>query len=338
MARELAKRETAGGLATLADCEISRAGLVIPAETPIERWQEIGATLKDIDGAVQWWIGDWLNFGERGYGEMYSQALEETDYDEGTLRNAKWVSAQYELSRRRDNLSFGHHQTALGAPDPQAALQWCLDNPDERGRPASIKALREHIRGVKIKEQTPDLPAGKYRVLYADPPWKYNDELIEGYGAAEHHYQTLTLPELQDLRDKQGQHVRDLAHTNAVLFLWATSPLLDDALALIAAWGFEYKTSFVWDKVKHNFGHYNSVRHELLLVCTRGSCVPDSDKLIDSVQVIERTEKHSEKPEEFRQIIDTLYVPPKKGVDRIELFRRGAAPKNWHVWGNETAS
>jgi N6-adenosine-specific RNA methylase IME4 len=89
----------------------------------------------------------------------------------------------------------------------------------------------------------------------------------------------------------------------------------------------------VWDKVKHNFGHYNSVRQELLLICTRGSCTPDVKELVDSVQTIERSTKHSEKPEEFRRIIDTLYP---KGP-RVELFAR-AKHEGWDSWGNEVPS
>jgi len=123
--------------------------------------------------------------------------------------------------------------------------------------------------------------------------------------------------------------VRGLAADDAVLFLWATSPLIEQAFTVMHAWGFTYKAMFIWDKVKHNFGHYNSVRHELLLLCTKGSCVPDEQKLFDSVQSIERTE-HSTKPEEFRQIIDTLYTHGR----RIELFARRQTP-GWEVWGNE---
>ena len=77
-------------------------------------------------------------------------------------------------------------------------------------------------------------------------------------------------------------------------------------------------------------GHYNSVRHELLLVATKGSCVPDNAKLFDSVQVIERTDKHSEKPEEFRGIVDTLY----KHGNKLELFARKQV-KGWFVYGYE---
>ena len=115
---------------------------------------------------------------------------------------------------------------------------------------------------------------------------------------------------------------------DAVLFLWVTSPFLESCFKVIKAWGFKYKTSFVWDKVKHNFGHYNSVRHEFLLVCTRGSCTPNVQKLFDSVQVIERNGRHSEKPEEFREIIDTLYPHGK----RLEMFARTRV-EGWDAWG-----
>jgi len=86
----------------------------------------------------------------------------------------------------------------------------------------------------------------------------------------------------------------------------------------------------VWDKIKHNMGHYNSVRHEFLLVCTRGSCLPDTPTLYDSVQSIERSQTHSEKPEEFRKIIEALYT---RG-DRLELFARARVP-GWTAYGLE---
>ena len=126
-----------------------------------------------------------------------------------------------------------------------------------------------------------------------------------------------------------NQPVDVLALADSILFLWATSPLLPDALQVIDAWGFVYKAMFVWDKIKHNMGHYNSVRHELLLIAVRGSCLPDEPKLFDSVVEIER-QRHSEKPEFFREVIDTLYpLGP-----RIELFARQACP-GWAAWGNQ---
>ena len=167
---------------------------------------------------------------------------------------------------------------------------------------------------------------GKYKLIYADPPWKYGSGSpgLDYYGPAERHYPAMSIAELCALQ------IKDIAQANAVLFLWVTSPLLDECWPVIKAWGFEYKTSFVWDKVKHNFGHYNSVRHEFLLVCTRGSCTPDVKELFDSVQSVERNDQHSEKPEAFRKIIDTIYPHGK----RLELFSR-CKVQGWDQWGNE---
>ena len=164
---------------------------------------------------------------------------------------------------------------------------------------------------------------GKYRVIYADPPWHYGTSKPDYYGPAVRHYPTMKVDALCAL-DVEG-----MAEDNAVLFLWVTSPKLDEAFQIIPAWGFTYKTSFVWDKIKHNFGHYNSVRHEFLLIATRGSCTPDIPDLVPSVQRIERTE-HSAKPAEFRAIIDRLYPHG----SRIELFAR-ANVTGWDRWGNE---
>lgn len=188
--------------------------------------------------------------------------------------------------------------------------------------------LTEAMRQLKRKElekRSAPVPTGKYRVIYADPPWSYGNSGLQNYGHAASHYPQMSISDLCALP------VKGMADDNSVLFLWTTSPLLEDAFTVIRAWGFKYKTSFVWDKVRHNFGHYNSVRHEFLLVCTRGSCTPDVSTLFDSVVELERTKTHSEKPERFREIIDTLYT----GGSRVELFARAAAD-GWEVWGLES--
>lgn len=174
------------------------------------------------------------------------------------------------------------------------------------------------------KIERPELPTdGKYRVIYADPPWSYGNTMPEYMGVQDHHYPLMTMQEICDLP------VKDIAEDNAVLFLWVTSPILEDAFQVIKAWGFKYKASFVWDKVKHVMGHYNSVRHELLLVCVRGSCQPDVRQLFDSVYSEDRTE-HSKKPDYFRNVIDTIYPTG----NRIELFARQKT-KGWDIYGNE---
>lgn len=191
----------------------------------------------------------------------------------------------------------------------------------------TISEVARTLKKTRLLKSIPSLPKGKFRVFYADPPWKYGDTRnVNGWEstAAEDHYPTMSIAELCALP------IETITATDAVLFLWVTSPLLFECQPVIRAWGFEYRSSFVWDKVKHNMGHYNSVRHEFLLVCARGSCTPDVPKLFDSVQSIERSGRHSEKPEAFRTIIDTLYP----SGPRIELFARSKR-KGWNAYGNE---
>jgi N6-adenosine-specific RNA methylase IME4/transcriptional antiterminator Rof (Rho-off) len=166
----------------------------------------------------------------------------------------------------------------------------------------------------------------KFRVIYADPAWSYNDKQdTPQLGGAAKHYQTMSVEQICQLPVKQ------IAEKDSVLFLWVTSPLLEDSFRVINEWGFKYKTSFIWDKVKHNMGHYNSVRHEILLIATKGSCVPDNKRLYDSVQAIERNDNHSEKPIEFLNIIDDLY----NYGNKLEMFCRNIKKSNWYGWGNE---
>lgn len=187
-----------------------------------------------------------------------------------------------------------------------------------------LLAVKREIRLGKASKET-TLPDGKFRVIYADPPWSYGNQLApEHYGPAKNHYATMSIQQLCDMP------IKDLTEENSVLFLWVTSPLLNECWPVIKAWGFDYKTSFVWDKVKHNMGHYNSVRHEFLLICTRGSCTPDAKELHDSVISLERSKTHSEKPEYFRELIGKLYTHGRK----LELFSRKVVD-GWERHGNE---
>jgi N6-adenosine-specific RNA methylase IME4 len=166
-------------------------------------------------------------------------------------------------------------------------------------------------------------PDGKYQVLYADPPWDYNHG-TDSHGRADQHYNVMSLEAICNLP------INGLADDNAVLFLWVTTPMLEKSLSVVHAWGFEYKTFFVWDKVKHVMGHYSSVRHEVLFLCIKGVYPKQSKTLRDSVISIERSGNHSEKPEEFRQLIEELYPHGNK----IELFPRGqTTPPGWERWG-----
>jgi N6-adenosine-specific RNA methylase IME4 len=184
--------------------------------------------------------------------------------------------------------------------------------------------------------RTAPFPEGKYRVLYPDPPWLYGNDLarcMAGSTSAADHYAQMSIAELCAF-EVNGRHVSDLAMDDAVMFMWVPAPLLYEAAPVLKAWGFTYKQLIVWDKVGHMVRHYVSSRCELLLICTRGSCLPDGGTLLDNVVPvvsIEKSRVHSRKPERFYEIIEEMYPPG----PRIELFARGKVPEDWDAWGNE---
>jgi len=202
------------------------------------------------------------------------------------------------------------------------------DNLPQSGRKSSTgsaatKANRAKVSARASGKGVTAAPTDKYRVIYADPPWDYGAHLQPDYHPEQRdHYAVMPLSDIC------AEPVSDWIERDAVLFLWVTSPILEKSFEVVHAWGFEYRTTFVWDKIKHNMGHYNSVRHELLLVCTRGTCTPDDKTLFDSVQSIERG-KHSEKPVEFYNIIETLYPHGK----RLEMYGRRRR-EGWDVYGH----
>lgn len=123
----------------------SRTGMDIPESTSFDDWVSLGDQLRSIERSVMWWIGDWLRFGERRYGETYTQAIEVTGLSYGTLAQAKYVSGAYDISSRLENLPWKHHQTAAALPalERQHALQQASDNG------WSAAELREHVQSSR---------------------------------------------------------------------------------------------------------------------------------------------------------------------------------------------
>ena len=173
-------------------------------------------------------------------------------------------------------------------------------------------------------------PAKKYEIIYADPPWAYNDKLggLPKYGAMT--YNTMTQDELA------GLPIREITAKNCILFMWATMPKLQEALDTIKAWGFKYKTcAFCWVKQNPNgggfyagLGHWVQGNAELCLLATKGS--PRRVSRCVKQIVYSPRRRHSQKPDEVRDRIVELMGD----LPRIELFARSTAP-GWDVWGNE---
>jgi site-specific DNA-methyltransferase (adenine-specific) len=183
------------------------------------------------------------------------------------------------------------------------------------------------------------LPAKLYKVVYADPPWAYQDRREKpgpkgnSAGSAVRHYPTLTIAQLKELP------VVDIADDPSLLFMWATWPLMPHWVEVMEAWGFTYKTlAFYWTKVHPSSGKlcmgtgsYTRSNGEpcLLGVRGRGASLIQRHDIVNARSAVR--EEHSRKPDLFRNLIEMLVGPD---VAKIELFARERAP-GWDAWGNE---
>jgi N6-adenosine-specific RNA methylase IME4 len=177
----------------------------------------------------------------------------------------------------------------------------------------------------------PGLTPMKYGVILADPPWAYEMRSEAGYAKSpEAHYSTMSEADLLALP------VSELAGPDCLLFLWSTWPHLPQAQALMAAWGFQYKTGGAWvkrtesGKVAFGTGYVLRSATEPFLIGTVGAPVYRSRSIRNLIEGVRR--EHSRKPPEARQMLDTL-LPDVWGC---ELFAREPWPGR-DVWGNETA-
>ncbi len=164
---------------------------------------------------------------------------------------------------------------------------------------------------------------GKFAVILADPPWQYqNSGFTESADAL---YPTMPTPEICGMSAQVGAWSTD----STVLFLWATNPMLPDAMMVLEAWGFAYKTNMAWVKDRgRGKGWFLKSRHELILVGVRPE-TPQPAERPDSAFMADRPKRHSQKPEEAYGIIEAMYSGP-----RLEMFSR-AARDGWEAFGNE---
>jgi N6-adenosine-specific RNA methylase IME4 len=171
----------------------------------------------------------------------------------------------------------------------------------------------------------------KYQIIYADPPWKHRGVLLPHSAGVDpaSHYPVMDIKELCGM----APYVSSLTDSTAcLLFMWISSPMLPEAMTLIDAWGFEYKTvAFVWHKQRPLPGFYTMSDCELCLVAKAGKIPqPRGARNIQQFLSLKRRE-HSRKPNEVRERIEKMFPTQNK----IELFARQTTP-GWDVYGNET--
>jgi N6-adenosine-specific RNA methylase IME4 len=177
----------------------------------------------------------------------------------------------------------------------------------------------------------------KYQVIYADPPWKYDNNIDKAYTSKktgfsiENHYPTMESKDIAELP------IKDMADKDCALFIWTTDTHMPQALEVMKAWGFNYKNiAFVWEK-QTNKGNpvsllspWTQKTYEICLFGTKGAMTKHKkDNTIKQMVKAERL-RHSQKPQEVADRIVRMFPE----CSRIELFARDAK-EGWDVWGNE---
>jgi N6-adenosine-specific RNA methylase IME4 len=182
----------------------------------------------------------------------------------------------------------------------------------------------ENIAEVSRRNTTLDGSVGKFPVIYCDPPWQYDFMGVDAW-RVDNHYPTMTTEQICAMA------VTGVITGDAILFRWATAPKLADAMRVVDAWGFAYKTCAIWDKEWTGMGNYFRIQHELLLIATRGNIPPPkTDARPASIIRQKRSTTHSEKPEIFYEIIEEMYPE----LPKLELFARSRR-KGWKTWGTQ---
>lgn len=184
------------------------------------------------------------------------------------------------------------------------------------------------------------IEAGKFNIIYADPPWRFKNWSMDEMAKRGEKWARRNGRSPYDVMDTAAicaMPVADYAAKNSVLLMWATYPKLEDALAVVKAWEFEYKTvAFTWVKqnpsgmgFKVGLGYHTRGNAEICLLATRGYGLRRVDKSVMQL-VIAPVGEHSQKPDEVRDRIKRLYGD----VPRLELFARQRRP-GFSIWGNQ---
>lgn len=238
-----------------------------------------------------------------------------TDQTHGHVLPPSWRTL-YELTKLSDGEFSARISDGTIHPDME-----------RRDVTAVGKERRRTQREADLAEQIQDLPERKYGVVVADCEWRFEPySRVTGMDrAADNHYPT------SDLEAIKQRPVWRLAADDCVLFLWATAPMLPQALEVMQAWGFAYKSHLIWLKDRIGTGYWLRNKHELLLIGTRGSIPAPAPGTQHPSVIAAPVGAHSAKPEVFLELIEGHFPT----LPKIELNRRGPPRPGWDAWGAE---
>lgn len=307
-------------------------------ERDVAEWTANGILLGQIERRLGWEIGDWWNRGER-YADRVA-IVSDPDWQGPsykTCRNYGLVAARFDVSRRRDTLTFTHHAEVANLPtqDADRLLDEAVTRSEDSGEPPPSRRLRQAVKkelrdmrerelSEAARDQSQAVGHKLYPVVLADPPWRF-DVWSQESGmdrAADNHYPTMALDDICNLVIP--------AADDAVLFLWRTAPYCEKAIQVMQAWGFDYRTELVWYKNRIGTGYWTRNQHEVLMIGVRGNPPAPAPGTQTSSVILADVARHSAKPEVFHEMIEAMFPH----CDKLEMFSRQARA-GWDGWGYE---
>jgi len=322
--------ETRLALIDRARLALDRATSVAEVKTIRDQAEAIRVFLKQQQAslAAQNRAAELKLYAERRLGELLRR----------TVRKGGPAKLQREASLPEGITRAQSHRLQLVSSVPEQRFEKHVADVKARGDELTsigVRKLAKRLRDEKQRAQfasantadyTEAIPMAKlvasgqrFGTIYADPPWQYRNQ--RSNGAAANHYSTLPLDAIAAF--PVGKLAADSSH----LHLWTTNAFLFDAHEVLRAWGFEYRSCFVWVKPDLGVGNYWRVSHEYLLLGVRGNA-PFARHDQRSWAEFKRT-RHSEKPDEIRRLVEAVSPAP-----RLELFAR-RLHLGWTCWGNE---
>ena len=212
------------------------------------------------------------------------------------------------------------------SPDVQREAVRRVETGEAKNLVAATREINREAKVDALAEFETTLPSGdkRYAVVYADPPWTWREHVSDSR-KVQNQYPTMTIDAICEM------DVPSICADAAILYLWACASNLDEGLAVMEAWGFEYKTTMVWVKPSIGLGAYVRTQHEVLFIGLRGEFPAPAPADRPGSVVEAPTTDHSAKPHEFYDLIERMHP----GMAKVELFARNARD-GWDAWGNES--
>ena len=328
MTKALAKRDPRD--IQLAGATLTSTGIVFDGEMSFDEWEGIGQFIERSEGAILWWAGDWLNYGEGRpqWGDKYEQAIGMFNRSYDHLRDWKRTSVGVQFGDRSPNLSWTHHRVVAHLPRDEQR-EWLTkaepDHPDQLPK-MSVSKLKQAIADLKALNPPP-IPIGQYRCVVIDPPWPVQKIVRSQQRPDQTHtldYRTMDLDEIAALPlDKLGSD--DGAH----IYLWVTQKFLPDGIALLERWGYHYQCTMTWVKPTGMTPFSWMYNTEHVLFGTKGGLTVAQKGLKLSFEAAVAKGTHSTKPDVFYERVILASPEP-----RLNMFARQSR-EGFDAWGNE---